>query len=328
MKIDIQKIFKFSFAVVISLTTTIAHAFGVEEVYAPDAGDKPLALRIWYPNVSSEMNAVKGDHLPLVVISHGTGGSKESHEDTARALADAGFVVAAVTHTGDNYKDLSYIRERKQLVARPKHIVHTIDYMLTAWRAHRQIDAARIGIFGMSAGGFTALVLAGGQPDLKLTEAYCRTKPTSWSCNYLRKNGVSVESITAQPASAWTHDTRIKAAVIAAPAVGYSFEPNGLANVRIPIQLWSGEHDVIVDESPDTLRKLLPALTEDHRISGAGHFSFLAPCNVSLRAIIAVRSWFGTERICSDPEGFDRQRFHDEFNASIVKFLSGQLNDN
>jgi predicted dienelactone hydrolase len=44
---------------------------------------------------------------PLVLISHGTGGSGASHYDTALALAlaDEGFVVAALTHTGDNYMD-------------------------------------------------------------------------------------------------------------------------------------------------------------------------------------------------------------------------------
>lgn len=320
-----MKIIAFWLAVTASLITTAAHAFGVEEVFAPDPDDKPLALRIWYPNNSNQANAVLGDHLPLIVISHGTGGSKESHEDTARALANAGFVVAAVTHTGDNYKDLSYVHERKQLVSRPHHIVRTIDYMLSSWRAHQQLDAARIGMFGMSAGGFTALVLAGGQPDLKQTEVYCRQKPSAWTCEYLRKNGVSIESVSSRPAADWVHDARIKAAVIAVPAVGYSFEPNGLANVHIPIQLWSGEHDDIVDSSPDIVRRMLPVLTEDHRVAGAGHFSFLAPCDWSMRALIAVMSLFGTEKICGDPEGFDRQRFHDEFNASIVQFFSAHL---
>ena len=34
--------------------------------------------------------------LPLVVMSHGTGGSFLGHFDTAMALADAGFVVVAM----------------------------------------------------------------------------------------------------------------------------------------------------------------------------------------------------------------------------------------
>ena len=40
--------------------------------------------------------------LPLVVFSHGTAGWFGGHHDTAAALADAGFVVAAINHSGDN----------------------------------------------------------------------------------------------------------------------------------------------------------------------------------------------------------------------------------
>src|SRR5690242_20142895 len=49
--------------------------------------------------------AVTGAKLPLVVISHGTKGWFGGHHDTAAALADAGFVVAAINHPGDSAKD-------------------------------------------------------------------------------------------------------------------------------------------------------------------------------------------------------------------------------
>jgi predicted dienelactone hydrolase len=42
-----------------------------------------------------------------VVISHGNGGDDLTHIDTAMALANAGYVVAALTHTGDNPRDQS-----------------------------------------------------------------------------------------------------------------------------------------------------------------------------------------------------------------------------
>ena len=51
--------------------------------------------------------AVSGARHPLIVMSHGTGGMALNSYDTAVALAEAGFVVAAVTHTGDNYRDQS-----------------------------------------------------------------------------------------------------------------------------------------------------------------------------------------------------------------------------
>ena len=50
---------------------------------------------------------IVGDKLPLVVISHGHGGSFLGHHDLAEALADAGFVVAAINHPGDTFSDMS-----------------------------------------------------------------------------------------------------------------------------------------------------------------------------------------------------------------------------
>ena len=45
---------------------------------------------------------ITGAKLPLVVSSHGTAGWFGGHHDTAAALADAGFVVAAINHSGND----------------------------------------------------------------------------------------------------------------------------------------------------------------------------------------------------------------------------------
>src|SRR5882672_6986535 len=101
------------------LTTAPALAAGFERVSVPEPAGPPLEVGIWYPsdaatapqqlgvythNVAAN-GAVAGRGLPLIVMSHGSGGSFEGHHDTALALAEAGFVVASVTHTGDNYRD-------------------------------------------------------------------------------------------------------------------------------------------------------------------------------------------------------------------------------
>jgi predicted dienelactone hydrolase len=52
---------------------------------------------------------VSGDALPLVVISHGNGGGPASHADLALALANAGYVIVAPIHSGDNYADQSAV---------------------------------------------------------------------------------------------------------------------------------------------------------------------------------------------------------------------------
>jgi predicted dienelactone hydrolase len=70
---------------------------------------------------------------------------------------------------------------------------------------------------------------------------------------------------------------------------------------------------------------LLPGDKEFHSVANAGHFSFLAPCDRQMTAIILVMSLFGTDRICNDPTGFDRTKFHAEFNKEVVGFFAKSL---
>jgi predicted dienelactone hydrolase len=156
---------KTAFIVLTSLMmlTAPAMAVGFQYVTAPDPGDQPLEVGIWYPSDAPTSaqplgffsqtvavdGPVTGSRLPLILISHGNGGALAAHYDTAHTLAKAGFVVAAVTHTGDNYRDQS---KMAQVADRPRHVSRMLDYMLAAWPAHDQLDPTRVGIFGFSSG--------------------------------------------------------------------------------------------------------------------------------------------------------------------------------
>ncbi|WP_353888946.1 hypothetical protein [Acidovorax kalamii] len=76
---------------------------------------------------------VAGQGLPLVVVSHGAGGSALGHHDTAAALADAGYVVAATNHPGDNFQDVSRQGHLSAFATRPVDMKRLTDYMLGAW---------------------------------------------------------------------------------------------------------------------------------------------------------------------------------------------------
>ena len=301
-----------------------ANPVGFEQATVPDPQDKPLAVGIWYPTNSQSrptlmglsvqriaMNGtVVGRNLPLIVISHGTAGLLSSHSDTALALASAGFVVAAVTHTGDNAHDQSSVGTPRWLIDRPRHIHLVLDYMLNKWPMHEKLDKTRIGMFGFSAGGFTALVSIGGVPDLARITSHCTAQPEFACTLWKRLPSASV------PATAWVHDPRIKAAVIAAPGYGFAFDPDGLSQVTAAVQLWNGADDrnVPYQTNEAVVRRLLPTPPEYHAVPGAAHFSFLAPCP----------SWL-FPLICDDPNGFDRVAFHRDFNHSIIAFYQKQL---
>jgi predicted dienelactone hydrolase len=306
-------------AATLAACAAVPRPVAVEDGTAPDADDRPLAIRIWHAE-----DLTTGAAVPLIVISHGTGGSFAGHTDTARALAAAGFVVVSVSHTGDNYQDQSYVGRGQHLVGRPRHISRVIDYMLTTWTERRYIDPARIGVFGHSAGGFTALVLAGGEPDMSRGEAHCIAHPQAWDCEYLRQHGFALANPPPVSPAPWHHDPRIKAAVIAAPAVGYAFEPQGLRHLTIPIQLWVAGHDPVVDDSPAIVRRLLPRAPEYHFVGPAGHLSFITPCNQDEARIAKTASEKGALD-CAEPGGFDRGAFHDAFNAAVIAFFNRTL---
>src|SRR5271169_5302812 len=195
-----------AFAIAI-LGATPALAAGFEQIMVPDPDGAPLEVGIWYPSgaavepqplglfVQTVANggAVAGRGLPLIVMSHGTGGSFEGHYDTALALAEAGFVVAAVTHTGDNYRDRS---QAGRLENRPRQIKVLIDYMLASWQHHDALDPSRIGMFGFSAGGFTALVAIGGTPDMSTVAPYCAAHPDEWTCRMLKERKIDISANT------------------------------------------------------------------------------------------------------------------------------------
>lgn len=319
-------VYAFSVLSVFMIFSALAAEVGFQTVSVPDPPGAPLTVGIWYPTSAAPSDQrlnlftqrvatdapLNGEAHALVVISHGNGGSFDNHYDTALALAQAGFVVAALTHPGDNYRDKS---RETDLAARPRAVHVLIDYMLAAWPSHTVIDPAKVGMFGFSSGGFTTLVLIGGVPDLTKIGPYCTSHPQVYVCNVVREHPVATRILVTD----WIIEPRIKAAVVVAPALGFVFAPAGLTAVQIPVQLWRAGDDHILP-SPDyvePVRDALPQPPEYHVVAGADHFDFLAPCSEDLTRYVPA--------ICQERGAFDRATFHRTFNAEITRFFKQTL---
>ncbi len=74
--------------------------------YPSQAADAPLKRGPFTLRVAYQGAPAKGNGR-LVVLSHGSGGSAWTYADLARALVEAGFVVAVPLHRGDNYGDIN-----------------------------------------------------------------------------------------------------------------------------------------------------------------------------------------------------------------------------
>jgi predicted dienelactone hydrolase len=319
---------RFVFAALLAaLSVAPAHAHA--DAKSPQAGFERtttaagVEVGIWYPATGEPVHqrlglyaqdvvpggALPAGSYPLIVLSHGSGGDFTGHADTAAALARAGFIVAALTHPGDNWRDKS---RATQVEDRPKALGALISYMLTDWRGHKSIDPGRIGAFGFSAGGFTVLTAAGGRPELSRMAAHCASNPAFYDCRM-------VGAQPPGPAIAWPEkgDARIKAIVVAAPALGFAFDRAGLAGVTVPVQLWRADADRVLPAPfyADAVRGALPVPPEFHAVAGAGHFDFLAPC-ADPKTV---------PQICESAPGFDRAAFHTRFNAEVVRFFGATL---
>lgn len=301
-----------------------AGAAGFQRVTLADA-EEPVDLAIWYPADAPGLEqplgpfrqrvatdaAPRGDALPLLLMSHGSAGSLAWNHDTALALAEAGFVVAALTHPGDNAEDATRSFTAAALAMRPRQLKAALDWLLGQWPHRARLDPRRIAGYGFAEGGFAMLVLAGGEPDLGRIALHCRRQPADPSC---RLYG----GVTAGP-PAWVRDDRLRALVLASPALGYSFVPNGLATLSQPVQIWHSRFDEVMLHPwhAEQIRYALPNPPLHAEVQGAGHYAFLAPCPPPLLASLP--------ETCIDPPNFDRAQFHREYNAAILAFLRGAL---
>lgn len=313
-----------AFAIALLCLGSLAKAAGIQLLQS----DPALSGAIWYPCAAEpthvalgnlavaadcDLKGVKdcpvtGAKLPLIIFSHGRGGFFGQHHDTAEALADAGFVVAATNHPGDSYGDSSRRDALSVWRSRPADVVRLLDFLLSNWKDRAVIDPAKVGFFGFSLGGATGFVLMGVKPDFARIASLC--KETTGACAELHNGATPPAPI---------QDARIRAAVIVDPAPGVLTREN-LAVVKMPLQFWRSQFGGPgVGDGSGTARVAegLPGKPEIHVVP-AGHFAFLAPCSAELAATIP--------RICTDtPAGFDRAGFHREFNAAAVKYFREQL---
>lgn len=242
----------------------------------------------------------------LIVLSHGTGGSEMGHHDLARALAQAGYLVAALRHPKDNWQDRSLAEQPDYFVERPRQLSRLLDAVLSdpAWKG--RIPEGRIGALGHSAGGYSVLALAGGRPDLSALRQHCKDQAAAdpGFC-HLGKHALQTQpqaqAPAAVPAPPDLRDTRVRSVVAMAP-VGRVFDASSVAGMNPTTLVLSAAQDEVLAPAfhGRRLRQLMPqAVHEEH--AQAGHFAYMA------QPLTALPSEAGDA--AANPAGFDRPAF-------------------
>lgn len=320
-----------------ALASLSIEAAGFQEVEVIDPGFKNLTVGIWYPSDQPEPNEpntrfglpvalnapVSKTNGGLIVISHGYGGWYAGHADTAAALADAGFIVAAPSHTGNTWSDMSSSIDQ-WAIDRPRHMSKVIDHLTSDSQWSSYFEPENIGVYGFSAGGYTAIGLIGGVPDISGANAYCEKHPSEFVCREGMIQSMFNSGMHTLPPTSWGADSRVKTAVISAPGLAFAYTEESLSNVTADVQLWSGDLDesVPTDTNAAVLAERLPRAPETHWVKDASHFAFMV---VACREAFKRDDPVEYEMVCGDPEGFDRIAFHEDMHEQMARFYEASF---
>ena len=304
---------------------------------------------IFYPTRAAESAITRGpfqiswagDAKPergnsrLIVISHGSGGSPWVHVDLARTLVVRGFVVAIPQHSGDNYLDSSSPGP-ESWVKRPREVSSAIDQIASDPRFSPILSLDAVGIFGGSAGGHTALSLAGGEWSPARFRDHCmqHIREDFSSCvgftTLLRQDWLDdvkvwlakrIISLRFSDDAVQRHfDPRVKASVAMVPFAA-DFDLLSLAEPRIPLGLIVAARDV--NQNPafhvEAVRKVCePRCQLVMHLQEGGHGAMLSPLPPLQKGTIA-------DHLLSDPPAFDRADALPRLNGKIAEFFEKAL---
>ncbi len=315
-----------------ALTTTIwypAESSSVEKPQWIGPPDSPLFnAGIAAPDAAIAKTPAK---FPLIVISHGTGGSALSMAWMGTVLAAHGYIAAAVNHPGNNATEAYTPQGFSTWWERARDLSVVIDKMLADSTFGARIDSRRIGAAGFSLGGYTMVEIAGGTTDVPAYLAFCKSPRADAICksppefpdlveqfNKLRDSDAAFQAVLRHAGDSY-RDRRVRAVFAMAPALGPAFTPAGLAKIAIPVDIVAGASDqnVPIASSARYFAAHIPGAKLVILPGGVAHYTFLDSCADAGHKRLAL--------LCTDAAGVDRDAIHSQANDLALRFFAAHL---
>ena len=296
----------------------------------------PIAASVWYPAGTRTYRGIIGENAifegtsalvgagvaegphPLVLMSHGSGGTMDGLGWLASGLVTEGAMVLAVNHPGSTSGDSSP-RRSVRLGERARDLSAALDALLADPAFASYIDQSNITAIGFSLGGATALNLGGLRFDPDGYADYCAAMPDQADCVFLARGDVDFSALP-EDFGADAKDPRVAATVAIDPGFTYVATEDSIAATTTPvtvINLGTVNRMDAVDVSPegsDLIARLPNARLEV--IAPAHHFTFLAECKPGGAQLLAEEQ---DDPVCTDPEGVDRAGVHEAIIAAVAK---------
>lgn len=314
-------------------------AVGQTELLLTDSlRNRPITTTIWYPTVDTLREnrsavypfklpptaydaEIKASQYALVVMSHGTGGNRNSLMWLACELAGKGYIVAAMDHYGNTFDNKIPVNFLK-IWDRSLDVSFVIDHLTqdTSWR--KLIDQSKISMIGFSLGGFTAFALAGGEVDYQQLWNYAKTKKGKREFRTPEIGDVSkffTEEILLEGKSHYglLQEDRIDSFIALAPVLGQGFNPpNSLGGIEKPILIVGAKFDkrAVIKQNAGHYHRSIDH--SQYMEVAAGHYVFLNEAKEELSKNVP--------QLYKDKKGIDRRAIHDQLTIAILRFLKNK----
>lgn len=322
------------------LATTFTHAtdaIGFRETTMDKEGTRPLHVSVWYPTRSKGKTAVVGENRafygvpvvrdaapspgsrPLVLLSHGYGGSWRNPSWLALELAARGYIVAAPDHPGTTTFDQDPSRAAT-LWERPRDLSRIIDGLAGNSGLAGGVDMNRVAAIGHSLGGWTVTALAGARFDGERFEKDCQSNASPRACALKEALGLARPELERD-----MRDPRLKAFVSLDLGLARGFSPESLAALQVPSLVIAAGIDI--GGLPPRLESgyladHLPKSSSTYvEIPDAMHFSFMGLCKPGAVGLIEKEEP-GNGVACRDGGTRSREEIHREVAYLVIGFLA------